>query len=77
VYDVVPILGFEIVLPPMPGLDSVVGRLSKQGCTIHVGRDIWSGLFVFADSEQGDPFVREIAAWFEANLPDLERRFCS
>ncbi len=68
-------LGFELVMPPLPGLDMVIGRLSKHGCTIHIGRDIWSGMFVYADDESGDPFVREIAAWFEANRADLERRF--
>jgi hypothetical protein len=70
-------LGFEVTMFPLPGLDMVIGALAKQGHKIFIGRDIWSGLFIYADTEGGDPYVRELAEWFERRLPIFETQLGS
>jgi hypothetical protein len=64
----VDVLGCELVLPPVVGGDSIVAELTRDGHRLHVGWDIWSGFYVFADAEDGDGATREIAAWLEPRL---------
>lgn len=43
------------------GLDSSAGDIFLNGVRLTVGWDIWSGLFIMAWDDRGDPLVREIA----------------
>jgi hypothetical protein len=61
-------LGLRVVVEPVSGLDQVLAELARGELVVHLGWDIWSGMFVFAREPAGDRLVREIAAWLEARL---------
>lgn len=66
--------GFEAG-PPLVGLDQVFMRFSNDSfsrkVTLMTGWDNWSGCFVRAEDEEGDPFVVEIGKRVDVLLEEL------
>jgi hypothetical protein len=62
--------GCQLALPPVVGGDQIVAEVKRDGHMIHVGWDIWSGFYIFADDKNGDGAAREIATWLEPRLAE-------
>jgi hypothetical protein len=67
--------GFPLPDPPIVGLSEVLARTSRDGVTITLEWDVWSGFSVQARSAKGDAIVRELAVRLEPLLstPAFER----
>jgi hypothetical protein len=77
-YDVFPIatalqekFGFRI--GKFPGLDpdELYIELFRNSIKILIGWDIWSGLFIMAMDESGDPVIREIGQYLDEVLDTI------
>ena len=57
----------------LPGLDpdELYIELIRDSVIILVGWDIWSGLFVMAMDESGDPVIQEIGQYLEEALEGI------
>lgn len=64
--------GFQPKTLPIFGLDEVFLDLWKDQMQITVGWDNWSGIFVMAHTEQGDPAIEEIGRYIESRLTELD-----
>ncbi len=63
--------GFEPPQLPIFGLDVTYLDLVRDNVKIIMGWDIWSGLFIFAEDEEGDAFIREIGNYLESISEEL------
>ena len=63
--------GFEPAQLPLFGLDVTYLDLVRDNVTIIMGWDIWSGLFVFAQDDEGDSIIREIGSYLEEISEEL------
>nr|MDO8088895.1 hypothetical protein [Candidatus Sigynarchaeum springense] len=63
--------GYDV--PRLPGfsLTGPVVEMARGDVKIVVSWDNWSGLFVMALDEKGDPEVRKIAAFLDGKLDEL------
>jgi len=57
----------------LPGLDpdALYIELIRDSVVILVGWDIWSGLFVMAMEESGDPVIQEIGQYLDEALDEI------
>ncbi len=57
----------------LPGLDpdALYIELIRDSVKILVGWDIWSGLFVMAMEESGDPVIQEIGQYLDEALEEI------
>ena len=63
--------GFAAVTLPVDGIDCLYWDFARAEIRLTVGWDIWSGCFVFADSEAGDEVVEEIGQYLDQVLHEL------
>lgn len=57
---------------PLCGPDEIYVDCVRQRLKITVGWDNWSGAFVMAYNRKGDAFVRELGAYLDTILDELD-----
>ena len=63
--------GFEAVGAPLDGVDVIYWDFSCEGSKLTLGWDIWSGCFIFGNTQEDDEIVRSIGHYLEAVLHEL------
>lgn len=63
--------GFQSKGAPLDGIDVVYWDFTRDGLTLTVGWDIWSGCFIFATTPEGDAVVQAIGQYLDRVLHEL------
>ena len=62
--------GFDPIVKPVIGADSVITACTKGDLTLHLGWDNWSGFYVLAGSLAGDGAVDEFGDYLDSIFND-------
>ena len=61
---------FSKMKEPVGNPDHIISECSKDGITLLLGWDIWSGFYVLSDSANADEVVVQIGKYFDSIIQD-------